>query len=282
MRKLAVLVALAAFALPARAGFPINPAAPKPADTAPPVPDALEGVDIVERLSEQVPLDASFTASDGKAVKLSDFTGRGRPVILTLVYYECPMLCGLVLGAQADSMRQTGLELGKDFDAVTISFDPRETSRLAAERQRQYLRKAGWPERTASWAFLTGNEPEIRRVADAVGFRYTWDEKTKQFAHAAAIMVLTPDGRVARYLYGVDFPARDLRLALVEAADGRVGTSFDRLLLTCYRYDNDSRGYRPYVLGFIKLGGISVAGGLAILLGVLWRRDLKKQRKGSR
>jgi protein SCO1/2 len=213
-------------------------------------------------------------------VKLSELLGKGRPVILTLVYYECPMLCGLILGAQATSMQKTGLELGKDFDAVTISFDPRENSRLAAERQRQYLRKAGWPERGASWGFLTGNEPEIRRVADAVGFRYAYDEKTKQFAHAAAIMVLTPEGKVARYMYGVDFPPRDLRLALVEAAEGRVGTSFDRLLLTCYRYDNDSRGYRPYVVGFIRLGGASVLGGLAIMLGVLWRRELK-QRKGS-
>jgi protein SCO1/2 len=254
--------------------------APKPADTQAAVPDALEGVDIVERLSEAVPLEAGFTASDGGTVKLADLLGKGRPVILTLVYYECPMLCGLVLGAQSTSMQKTGLELGKDFDAVTISFDPRENSRLATERQRQYLRKAGWPERTESWSFLTGGEPEIRRVADAVGFRYSFDEKTKQFAHAAAIMVLTPEGKISRYLYGVDFPPRDLRLALVEAAEGRVGTSFDRLLLTCYRYDNDSRGYRPYVLGFIRLGGATVLGGLAIMLGVLWRRELK-QRKGS-
>jgi protein SCO1/2 len=254
--------------------------APKPAETQAEVPAALEGVDIVERLSEQVPLDVGFTDSTGRAVKLADLTGKGRPVILTLVYYECPMLCGLVLGAQATAMQKTGLELGKDFDAVTISFDPSENSRLAAERQRQYLRKAGWNERGASWSFMTGNEPEIRRVADAVGFRYSYDEKTKQFAHAAAIMVLTPEGKVSRYMYGVDFPPRDLRLAIVEAAQGRVGTSFDRLLLTCYRYDNDSRGYRPYVMGFIRLGGATVLGGLAIMLGVLWRRELK-QRKGS-
>jgi protein SCO1/2 len=277
MRKLAVIVLLAAVALPARAAWPVKMDAPKPADTEQPVPAVLEGIDIVEKLSDPVPLDTGFTASDGGAVKLADLLGKGRPVILTLVYYECPMLCGLVLGAQATAMQQTGLELGKDFDAVTISFDPRETSRLATERQRQYLRKAGWPERTASWSFLTGNEPEIRRIADAVGFRYAYDEKTKQFAHAAAIMILTPEGKVARYLYGVDFPARDLRLALVEAAQGRVGTSFDRLLLTCYRYDNDSRGYRPYVIGFIKLGGASVLGGLAIMLGVLWRRELSQR-----
>jgi protein SCO1/2 len=280
MKRLAVAVALAAVALPARAAWPLKMDAPKPAETQAEVPAALEGVDIVERLSEQVPLDVGFTDSTGRAVKLADLTGKGRPVILTLVYYECPMLCGLVLGAQATAMQKTGLELGKDFDAVTISFDPSENSRLAAERQRQYLRKAGWNERGASWSFMTGNEPEIRRVADAVGFRYSYDEKTKQFAHAAAIMVLTPEGKVSRYMYGVDFPPRDLRLAIVEAAQGRVGTSFDRLLLTCYRYDNDSRGYRPYVMGFIRLGGATVLGGLAIMLGVLWRRELK-QRKGS-
>ena len=280
MKKLAALLALATFAGPARAAWPVQMDAPKPADTQPAVPEALEGVDIVERLSELVPLDTGFTASDGTPVKLADLLGKGRPVILTLVYYECPMLCGLILNAQASSMQKTGLELGKDFDAVTVSFDPRKNSRLAPEKQRQYLRKAGWPERSASWAFLTGNEPEIRRVADAVGFRYSYDEKTKQFAHAAAIMVLTPEGKVSRYMYGVDFPPRDLRLALVEAAEGRVGTSFDRLLLTCYRYDNDSRGYRPYVLGVIRLGGATVLGGLAIMLGVLWRRELK-QKKGS-
>lgn len=280
MTRLAIAAVLAAAALPASAAWPVKMDPPKPADTQAAAPSILEGVDIVEQLSQPVPLDAGFTSSDGHAVKLADLVGKGRPVILTLVYYECPMLCGLVLGAQSTSMQKTGLELGKDFDAVTISFDPRESSRLAAERQRQYLRKAGWPERTASWAFLTGNEPEIRRVADAVGFRYAYDEKTKQFAHAAAIMVLTPEGKVARYMYGVDFPPRDLRLALVEAAQGRVGTSFDRLLLTCYRYDNDARGYRPYVIGFIRLGGATVLGGVAIMLGVLWRRELR-QRKGS-
>jgi protein SCO1/2 len=275
---LAAALAALALAAPARAMFPPNAPKPRPADP-PAQPAVLEKVEIVERLDARLPLAAGFTAPDGRPVALGDLLAPSRPAVLALVYYDCPMLCGLVLGGLATSMRQTGLELGKDFDAITLSFDPRETSRLAAERQRTYLSRAGFPGKEAHWPFLTGGEPEIRAVADAVGFRYAWDEESKQFAHAAAVLVLTPDGRVSRYLYGIDYPARDLRLALVEAAEGRVGTSFDRLMLTCFRYDPASRRYAPYVLGFIKLGSLAVFGALAATLGVFWRREWKA-RKG--
>jgi protein SCO1/2 len=281
LRKLACAAAAAALALaaPARAMFPPNAPKPKPAD-APAPPAVLEKVEIVERLDQQVPLAAGFTGPDGKPVALGALLGHGRPVVLVLAYYDCPMLCGLVLGGLATSMRQSGLALGEDYDAITLSFDPRETSRLAAERQRTYISKAGFPGKEPHWPFLTGGEPEIRAVADAVGFRYAYDAESKQYAHAAAVMVLTPDGRVSRYLYGIDYPARDLRLALVEAAEGRVGTSFDRLMLTCFRYDPASRRYAPYVIGFIKLGSLAVFGALAATLGVFWRREWKA-RKGS-
>jgi protein SCO1/2 len=275
----ALAVALAP-AAPARAMWPPN--APQAQAGEVPPPPALQQVEIVEDLGAQVPLGAGFTGADGAAVALRDVAARGRPTILALVYYECPMLCGLVLGGLAKAMRETGLELGRDFDALTISFDPRETSRLAAQRQRTYVMKAGAPGKEPHWPFLTGSEPEIRRVADAVGFRYAWDEETKQYAHAAALVVLTPDGRVSRYLYGIDYPARDLRLALVEAADGRVGTSFDRLLLTCYRYDPVSRRYQPYVRGFIRVASLAVLGALAITLGVFWRREWKGRKGASR
>jgi protein SCO1 len=211
-------------------------------------------------------------------VRLRDLVPRERPVVLALVYYDCPMLCGLVLGGLARAMRQSGLELGTDFDAVTLSFDPRETTKLAAERQRGYLQAVGKPGAAASWTFLTGQEPEIKALADAVGFRYVYDEKTKQFAHAAVVFVLTPEGRVSRYLYGVEFPPKDLRLALVEAGQGRVGTSFDRLLLTCYRYDPASRTYVPIALWFVRASALAVLGGLSVVLGIFWRREWKGRR----
>jgi protein SCO1/2 len=282
LRSAAVAAAIAGVAVagPARAFFPPN--APKPQKPEAQVPPALQQVEIVERLGERLPLGATFTGPDGKPVELGAILTDGRPTILALVYYECPMLCGLVLGGLAKAMRETGLELGKDFDALTVSFDPRETSRLALQRQRTYVVKAGFEGREAHWPFVTGQEPEIRALADAVGFKYAYDPDTKQYAHAAAIVLVTPDGRVSRYLYGIDYPARDVRLGIVEAAQGRVGTSFDRLLLTCYRYDPVSRRYQPYVLGFVRLGSLLVFGALATTLGVFWRREWKARKGGAR
>jgi protein SCO1/2 len=240
------------------------------------VPEALKNVEIQERLGAQVPLDARFTGEDGAAVRLGDLVvKREKPTVVALVYYSCPMLCGLVLKGMARAMRESGLTLGKDFDAVALSFDPRDTAKLAAERQRGYLQAFGDPDAKRSWRFLVGAEPDIRAVTDAVGFKYAYDERTKQYGHAAALVVLTPDGRVSRYLYGVEYPSRDLRLAVVEAAQGRVGTSFDRLLLTCYRYDPASRTYEPYVIGFVRISMLGVLGAVVVMLGVFWRRELR-------
>ena len=245
----------------------------------PTLPAALQNVGIEERLGARLPLDARFTSQDGVPVRLGDLLSGKRPTILSLVYFNCPMLCGLVLTGAARGMRETGLELGKDFDAVTLSFDPRDSTKVAAERQRGYLQAFGRPEARRAWTFLTGQEPDIRAVAQAVGFKYAYDERTKQFAHPAALFVLTPDGRVSRYLYGIEYPARDVRLALVEAGQGRVGTSFDRLLLTCYRYDPASRRYEPYALGFVRIAMTGVLGGVGLMLALLWRRELKGRRK---
>ena len=239
------------------------------------LPAGLQNVDIEEKLGAKLPLDARFTTQDGAAVRFGDLLPGNRPVVVALVYYNCPMLCGLVLTGMARGMRETGLELGKDFDAVTRVEAERDATKLAAERQRGYLQAFGKPEAKRAWTFLIGEEPEIRSIADAVGFRYAYDERTKQYAHAAALFVLTPDGRVSRYLYGVEFPARDLRLALVEAGERRVGTSFDRLLLTCYRYDPATRRYEPYALGFVRISMLCVLGGVVLMLGVFWRRELK-------
>ncbi len=268
----ALLVALA----PAAPALPfkqrIHPAGP--GEEA--LPPGLEGVEISERLGEKVPLDATFTGADGRPVKLAEIFGKGKPVVVALVYYNCPMLCGLVLSGMARGMRESGLALGQDYQAVAISFDPRESSKLAAERQRGYTQSLGRPEAAAAWPFLTGEEPEIQKVTRALGFRYAYDEKTKQYAHAAALFVLGPDGKISRYLYGVEFPGRDLRLALVEAGEGRVGTSFDKILLTCFRYDAQSRRYEPYVLGFVRIAALAVLGGLAVTLAVFWRREVKR------
>lgn len=280
-----------AFAVLAAAGLALGPA-PTPAlpmgqalhGTPPPaanqtLPAILEKVEIEEKLGAQLPLDRRFTTQDGASVRLGDLLRGGRPMVFTLVYFSCPMLCGLVLTGQSRAMRESGLALGKDFDAVTLSFDPRDTPRLAAERQRGHLQAFGKPEAKRAWTFLTGQEPDIKAITDAVGFRYAYDPRTKQYAHAAVVFVLTPDGRVSRYLYGVEYPARDLRLALVEAGQGRVGTSFDRLLLTCYRYDPSSRTYVPYAMGFVRIAMLGVLGGLCVVLGVFWRRELKARRK---
>ena len=268
----ALLVSLM-LAGPARAADPADDAD----DASSTTPDILRGVDIDEKLGAAVPVDARFVDADGRPVRLGDWLGRGKPVVLVLAYYNCPMLCGLVLGGAARSMRQSGLELGKDFLAVTVSFDPRETPSLALDRQAGYLQAVGKPDAKRSWAFLTGQEPDIQALTRSVGFHYRYDPKTKQFAHAAAILVLTPEGRVSRYLYGIEFPPKDLRLALVEAGGGRVGTTFDRVLLTCYRYDAAGRQYKPYVFGFIRAGGLLVFFALAGALAMFWRREVKEK-----
>jgi protein SCO1/2 len=276
-------VLAAALLAPAAAlALPIGQAMHKPVPPAgnATLPPALQNVEIVEQLGAPLPQEPRFTAEDGSAVRFGDLVARrDRPTVLALVYYDCPMLCGLVLKGLARSMRESGLALGQDFDAVVMSFDPRDTVKLAAERQRGYLQAFGRPEAKRSWRFLVGAEPDIKAVTNAVGFRYAYDERTKQFAHAAVVMVLTPDGRVSRYLYGIEYPARDLRLAIVEAGQGRVGTSFDKLLLTCYRYDPTSRTYQPYVLGFVRVSMLGVLGGLSVMLGVFWRREIKARRR---
>jgi protein SCO1 len=246
----------------------------------PPVPDQapaiLRNVEIVERLGDQVPLEATFRDQEGRTVSLGEILAGGKPVVMALVYYDCPMLCGLVLSGMARGMRQSGLELGQDFRAIAVSFDPREKPGLALVRQTAYLQSMDRPERKADWRFLTGEEPQIRKVTGAVGFKYVYDQATRQFAHPAAIMVLTPGGKVSRYLYGIEYPGRDLRLALVEAGQGRVGTGFDRLLLTCYRYDPSARRYVPWALGFVRAGAALVAVVLAGALALLWRREARK------
>ncbi len=273
----ALVLALAAAGAPARAQF-WNPPDPGPqkADVKPAI---LQDVRIDERLGNRIPLDLQFVDWNGAPFPLRNAFDGKKPVVLTLVYYDCPMLCGLILSGLAKSMRENGLALGKDYEAVTVSFDPSEKPAQGAERRRGYLQSMGLPDSGSTWPFLVGTEQASRALADAVGFHYAKDEKTGEWAHMAAVFVIGPDGTVSRYFYGIEFPPKDLRLAIVEAAGGKVGTTLDRFLLTCYRYDPASRKYEPYALGFVRAGGALVLAGLVALIGGLVWRERKATHK---
>jgi protein SCO1 len=266
-------------ALPARAQFwSRREAGGPPTDVAPKV---LEDVRVDERLGEPVPLDVELVGADGRSWALRNAFDGTRPVVLALVYYDCPMMCGLILSGMAKAMRESGLTLGKDFQAVTISFDPDEKPAQGAERRRGYLQSMGRSDVSGDWPFLVGSARASKAVADAVGFHYAKDPVSGEWAHMAAIMVLTPDGKVSRYLYGIEYPPKDLRLSLVEAAGGKVGTSFDRFLLTCFRYDPALRRYEPYAWGFVRAGALATLFALAGLIGrLVWRERRAKARNG--
>jgi protein SCO1/2 len=254
--------------------------APAPEARVPTADDA--PVDVVERLGEAV-ADASFMDSESNRVRLRDLSARGKPVVLTLVYFDCPMLCSLVQQGVIKAINETGLRLGEDYYGLTVSFSPRDTIPEARLRQGGYLqtlRNAGkaWP---GHWPFLVGGDSAIRALADSVGFRYRYDKESGQYEHPAVSMVLGPDGKISRYLYGVEFAPRDLRLAIVEASQGKVGTTLDRVILRCFKYDPAARKYHFYVMGALRLGSGFFAAALAALLGVLWWRELK-QKKGTR
>jgi protein SCO1 len=238
-------------------------------------PPAMRGVDVEEHLGELVPTGTRFTDALGNEVRLGDVLPKDKPTLMTLVYYQCPMLCNLVINGQVSAMRQLGLELGKDYESVTVSIDPKDTSTQSLDRRRRHLQAMGKPE-TAPWHFLTGSEENIHKLAEALGFKYTYDESTKQYGHAAVVFVLTPEGTISRYLYGTSFPTSDMKMALVEASHGKIGTSFDRVLMTCFKYDTATRRYGFYIFGFIRVGALMVFGALSTMLIYFWRRELKK------
>lgn len=245
-----------------------------PANTGEPSgsPPILQRVDFEQRLGTQVPLDLPFRDETGRTVRLGDHF-QGKPVVLTLSYYDCPMLCTLVLNGLTSALRALRFDLGKEFVAINVSFNPRETPELAAAKKATYLKEYRRPGSEAGWHFLTGDEESIRRLTEAVGFQYAWDERNQQYAHATGLVVLTPGGQIARYFYGVEFSPRDLRFALIEAAQGKIGSPVDKLLLYCFHYDPSTGRYSALALNSIRIGGVLTVAALISFIVVMLRRE---------
>jgi protein SCO1/2 len=237
-------------------------------------------VSIEQKLNEQVPLDLTFRDETGQKVTLRQYFGK-KPVLLTLVYYECPSLCGLVLQGLLKSLRVINYTPGEQFEIVTVSISPSETPELAAAKKANFLKEYGREEAAAGWHWLTGDEKNIRALADAVGFRYVYDPKTKQYAHAAGIMLLTPSGKISRYFYGIEYSPRDLRLGIMDASQGKVGSLVEKVILFCYQYDPTTGKYGLLVVRLIQLGGLVTLLILGGFIGTMFYRErMARTRKG--
>ena len=234
----------------------------------------LREVGIDQKLGDQVPLDLIFVDESGRDVRLGELF-RARPVVLALVYYECPMLCTQVLSGLDGSLTALSLSAGTDFDVVVVSFDPGETAALAAQSRKTFLNRYRRAGAEGGVRFLTGRPEAIAKLADAVGFRYAYDAEIDQFAHPAAITLLTGDGRISRYLYGIEFAPKDFRLGLVEASEGRIGTAVDSLLLFCYHYDPESGKYGMAIMNLIRLAGVITV----VALGAFIFTSLRRERR---
>ncbi len=236
-----------------------------------PLPPELQSVGVEEHLGRPVDLNLTFTAENGYPVALKEYFHKDRPVLLNLVYYSCPMLCNMVLNGQTAALREVPWTPGREFDVVTISIDPTETFSLAQQKRAVYLESYG--RATTGWHFLVDRDGDARKLADMVGFHYRYVEAQSQYAHPAVIMLLTPEGKVSRYLYGIKFPPRDLRLALAEAAESKSGLSVERILLYCFHYDPQARGYVLFATNIMRAGGVLTVAILALVLLRLWRRE---------
>lgn len=236
------------------------------------VPAALQRVAFDQRLNEQVPLDLPFRDEDGRTVRLGEYFGT-RPVVLAFVYYECPMLCTQVLNGLTSTLTALDERIGRDFDVVTVSFDPRETPTLASAKKKAYLDRYGRDGAADGWHFLTGDEASIATLTKAAGFSYQWDAPSQQFAHASGIVVLTPEGRLARYFFGIEYAPRDVKFALMESSAGRIGSLADKLLLYCYHYDPQTGSYALMALNAVRLGGMVTVVTLVGFVMLAIRRD---------
>lgn len=240
-------------------------------------PRELETIGVDEHLGARVPLDARFLDHRGHATTLGRYFDGRRPVVLNLVYHRCTMLCSMVLNGVIRSLKATPWSVGDQYDVVTVSIDPRDRPEVASAKRERVLEAYGRPTAERGWHFLVGAENDSRRVADAVGFRYRFDRASDQYAHPAVTVLLTPDGRVARYLYGIDYPPTDVRVGLLEASEGRQVSTVEKLILYCYHYDPQGKKYALVAMNVMKLGGAATMLGLGGLLTVLWSRERKRR-----
>jgi protein SCO1 len=237
----------------------------------------LQKIDVIEHLGNLIPLDLQFRNTQGESVALSRYFHQGKPVILCMYYTNCPMLCSLVLTGLFKGVNELAWKPGNEFQMLSVSMDPEETFQTAASVKERYQGSLAKPVNPNAWEFLVGNNPEIHSLTDALGFKYFKDEKTGQFAHPAVVFILTETGKISRYLYGVEFKERDLRLALLEASQGKIGNTLDRIILYCYHYDPDAKGYVIMAMTIMKVGGLATALLLGAFLGFFWRRDQRKK-----
>ncbi|HUP64375.1 MAG TPA: SCO family protein [Thermoanaerobaculia bacterium] len=230
---------------------------------------------VEQRLNVQLPLDLTFRDETGKVVKLGDYFG-DKPVIITPVYYSCPMLCSVVLDGLVNTLHEIRFKMGEEYEVVTFSFDPRDTPEIAAGKKSIYTRRYGRPGSADGWHFLTGSETSVRELTEALGFRFTWDPKTGEFAHAAMVVIATPEGRISRYHWGINYDPRDVRLGLVEASQNTIGGATEQLLLLCYEYDPSTGKYSAVAMNIVRLGGAATVLALGGFIIVLTRRDRVK------
>jgi protein SCO1/2 len=269
---------LAATGAPAHAQYAAGPQRPNPVNQQ---PDILKKVGIDQKIGQQLPLDLMFKNEVGRDVRLAEFF-TGRPVVLALAYYDCPMLCTQVLNGMTGALKTLSFDAGKDFEVVVVSIDPKDNFRLAANKKASYVEHYGRPATAAGWHFLTGSETSIKPLADALGFRYVYDPNIKQYAHGAAIYVATPKGVVSRYLLGIDFAPRSLRLALVEASNNVLGSVVDQMLLLCYHYDPTTGQYGAATINAIRVGFVATVTGFLAFVFISLRRERAEAQLANR
>ena len=240
------------------------------------VPAELEGADIVDRSGEMVPEDIELVNEHGEPVRVGDFLNGSRPLVVQFVYYNCPMLCTLVLNGYLDAAKELDWVPGQDYEVLSVSFDPADTPALALAKKKNYVEALGKEGAGEGWHFLTGDSAQVYAFTQALGFGFRWVEEKKEFAHAAGMFVLTPEGKVSRTLYGIEFPVKDLRLSLVEAGEGRLGSPFDRLLLYCFQYDSETHKYSLVARNVMKLGGLLTVIAIGAFLTIQWGRERRQ------
>lgn len=273
IRNIAILLLAGTTLAAAQIGSGVS----SPAGTLPPM---IQKAGIDQRLNQPLPLEAAFRDEQGRGVTLGHYFGR-RPVILALVYYNCPMLCTQVLEGVARDLKPIRFSPGQEFDVVAVSFDARETPAQAAAKKQEIVARYGRPGTEAGWHFLTGEQASIDALTRAAGFRYAWDPQSQQFAHGAAIMIVTPEGKIAQYYYGIEYPPKDLRLGLVEASKNKIGTLTDQILLYCYHYDPATGRYGNVVIGSMRVLALATLLGLTGFIGLMLRRDVVRARQGG-